>query len=165
MNTVPQGRIRFQLEWQIGAPPERVFAAWTRAEELEWFFNERMPRPDEPIEVDLRVGGSWRQVMVLDEERRYVTGGIYREISQDKKIVFAWGAIDGWPLLHPDQLDDAPQITVLFEPSEHGTLLLLDVDIPPGMSEQLARERLLGAVQEGWKDTVERLARRFTAPD
>jgi hypothetical protein len=40
-------------------------------------------------------------------------------------------------------------------------LLVLDVDIPEGMSEELARERLLGAVRAGWQDTVDRCQRRF----
>jgi uncharacterized protein YndB with AHSA1/START domain len=143
------------------ATPERVFAAWTQPAKLGWFFNEQMPRPDEPIQVDLRVGGAWRQVMVIDQETRYVTGGIYLEIVPDEKLVFAWGAVDGWPRIRPDRLDEAPRVTVIFKPSSGGTLLILDVDIPESMSEELARERLLGAVREGWKSTVGRCVRQL----
>jgi len=155
------GRTRFRLDWQIRAMPDRVFAAWTRPAELGWFFNERMPRPDEPVEVDLQVGGAWRQVMVIDPETRYVTGGIYLEIVPGEKLVYAWGAVDGWPRIAPARLDEAPRITVTFTPSGGGTLLVLDVDIPEGMSEELARMRLLDAVQAGWQDTVNRCAQQF----
>lgn len=124
-----------------------------------------MPRPDEPVEIDLRVGGAWRQVMVIDQETRYVTGGIYLDIVPGEKLVFAWGAVDGWPRIRSDQLDEAPRVTVMFKPSSGGTLLILDVDIPESMSEELARERLLGAAQEGWKSTVDRCARQLATAD
>jgi uncharacterized protein YndB with AHSA1/START domain len=37
---------------------------------------------------------------------------VYREIVPDEKLVFAWGATDGWPKLDPDRLHDSPQVTV-----------------------------------------------------
>ncbi|MFY8031154.1 MAG: SRPBCC family protein, partial [Devosia sp.] len=43
------------------APPDVVFDAWTRPEALGWFFNPDNPT-DIPAEVDLRVGGEWRQM-------------------------------------------------------------------------------------------------------
>lgn len=163
MSDAAPGPTCFRLDWRIRTTPAKAFAAWTRPAELGWFFNERMPRPDEPIVVDLRVGGAWRQVMVHDAETRYVTGGIYREIVTDQKLVFAWGAVDGWPLIAPDRLDEAPQVTVTFEPIDDGTLIILDVVIPPGMSEEFARERLLTAVQAGWQEAVDRFTRLFWA--
>ena len=50
--------------------------------------------------------------MVIDRSTVYFTGGVYREIVPDEKLVFAWGATDGWPKLDPDRLDDSPQVTV-----------------------------------------------------
>lgn len=163
MNPSRPGRTRFRLDWQIRAAPEQVYAAWTVPSQLDWFFNDAMPRPDEPIEVDLRVGGAWRQMMVIDAENRYVTGGIYREIVPNEKIVFAWGAVDGWPRISLDRLDDAPSVTVMFVPHDSGTLLVLDVDIPEGMAEEFARSGLLDAVREGWRDTAGRCASSFAA--
>jgi hypothetical protein len=92
------GRTRrdFTLTWTLDALPRRS--------------SRRGPTritPPEPIELDLRVGGVWRQHMMIDESTAYVTGGIYREIVPDEKLVFAWGATDGWPRLDPDQLDAA----------------------------------------------------------
>lgn len=163
MSATSPGRTRFRLDWRIRATPQQVFEAWTQPAKLGWFFNERMPRPDEPIEVDLRVGGAWRQVMVIDAETRYVTGGIYLEIVPHERLVFAWGAVGGWPSLIPDRLDEAPRVTVALAATSSGTALTLDVDIPEAMSEELARTRLLNAVQAGWQDTVDRCAAHFGA--
>ena len=66
------------------------------------------PVPSEPIELDLSVGGAWRQFMLIDEDTAYFTGGVYLEIVPDEKLVFAWGATDGWPKLDPDNLDRSP---------------------------------------------------------
>jgi hypothetical protein len=41
---------------------------------LHWFYNPDHPTPSEPIELDLRVGGSWRQRMVVDERTAYRRG-------------------------------------------------------------------------------------------
>ena len=35
--------------------------------------------------------------MVINEGTAYDTGGVYREIDADRKLVFAWGATAGWP--------------------------------------------------------------------
>ena len=73
--TEPPGTT-FRLTWMIAAPPSNVFRAWTDPAHLQWFFNDAMPIPDEPIEVDLRVGGAWRQMMVINASTGYYTGGI-----------------------------------------------------------------------------------------
>ena len=45
--------------------------------------------------------------MVIDESTNFVTGGIYREIVEDERLVFTWGATDGWPKIDPERLDEA----------------------------------------------------------
>ena len=102
----------FTLSWMLDAPPAKVFRAWTDPEHLQWFYNDHQPIPDDPIEVDLRVGGVWRQRMVISEKTDYITGGVYREIVRDEKLVFSWGATDGWPELDPERLDENPLVTV-----------------------------------------------------
>ncbi len=44
-----------------------------------------------------------------------MTGGIYREIVPNEKLVFIWGATDGWPKIDPDELDDSPTVTVTLD--------------------------------------------------
>ncbi|MEO8528678.1 MAG: SRPBCC domain-containing protein [Pseudolysinimonas sp.] len=73
----------YTLTWHFDVSPERVFRGWTEPELLGWFFNPEQPTPDEPVEVDLRVGGTWSQKMNVDDETRYLTGGVYREVVRD----------------------------------------------------------------------------------
>ncbi|TPW74173.1 SRPBCC family protein [Schumannella soli] len=150
----------FTLTWRFPVPRDRVFRAWTDPAHLDWFFNDEQPRPAEPTEVDLRVGGAWRQTMVIDAETRYVTGGVYREIVPDERLVFVFGAVGGWPELAGPAIDDAPVTTLTFVDAEvdgaPGTLLTLDLDFPVHLDEHVARE-LLGAMRPGWQQTVARL--------
>jgi len=66
-----------------------------------WYFNPQFLPPDEPITVDLRVGGTWRLIMAYDAESSAATGGIYREIVPGKRLVFDMGAVDGCPASTP----------------------------------------------------------------
>ena len=77
----------FTLTWTLDADPADVFRAWTEPEHLDWFYNDEQPRPDGPIELDLRIGGVWRQLMVIDANTSYFTGGMYREIVPDERLV------------------------------------------------------------------------------
>jgi uncharacterized protein YndB with AHSA1/START domain len=149
-------RREFTLTWTLEASPADVFQAWTDPDHLEWFYNDEQPLPREPIELDLRVGGVWRQKMIIDEGTAYVTGGVYREIVPDEKLVFAWGATDGWPDLDIDRLDNSPQVTVTFDKADGRTELTLHVELPVSRSEDL--HGWWSHAQDGWRDTVDRLA-------
>jgi uncharacterized protein YndB with AHSA1/START domain len=157
MNTTAVAPYEFTRTWTFEASPANVFRAWTDPDRLGWFYNDAQPIPTEPIEVDLRVGGVWRQLMVISEQTSYYTGGVYREIVSDEKLAFSWGAVDGWPELDPDRPEDSPLVTVTFSPTGRGTELRLNVKLPEGA----ARDRLGNfwphAIQNGWGDTVDRL--------
>lgn len=147
----------FTLTWTLAAPPEQVFRAWTDPDQLEWYYNPAQPIPDEPIELDLRVGGVWRQRMVIDEDTAYYTGGVYREIVPGRSLVFAWGATGGWPALDVDELDASPLVTVTFATSEGGTELTVQVELPASLPDD-GVPGWWGYVENGWRDTVDRLA-------
>jgi uncharacterized protein YndB with AHSA1/START domain len=152
----------FTLTWTLDAPRAQVFRAWTDPDHLHWYYNDQQPMPDEPIEVDLRVGGVWRQRMVIDESTDYVTGGVYREVVPDEKLVFAWGATDGWPKLDPDNLDDSPRVTVTLDQSDGRTEMTVHVELPAGLAEEEVRKLFAMGVREGWHDTVDRLAAQLS---
>ncbi len=151
----------FTLTWTLDAPPPDVFRAWTDPEHMQWFYNPDAPAPTEPLQVDLRVGGAWRQHMVIDATTDYVTGGVYREIVPDEKLVFTWGATGGWPELDPDRLDDSPLVTVTLTGSSERTEMSVRVELPAGLSEDGVREWLSMGIRDGWRDTVDRLAAVF----
>jgi uncharacterized protein YndB with AHSA1/START domain len=95
---------------------------------------------------------------VIDERTNYVTGGAYREIVLEEKLVFAWGATDGWPTLDPDDFDESPRVTVTLDQSDGRTEMTLHVERPAGLSVEEAQELFAMGGCEGWRDTVDRLA-------
>lgn len=141
-------------------PRAMVFRAWTVPSELEWFLNPDQPRPMQPIEVDLRVGGAWTVPMVIDADTSYTTGGIYLEIVPNERIVFAWGAEEGWPRLDREDLTAGPVATLEFE-DLHGDpsacRATMTLALPDSMAEPEVREWLAKGIGHGWRDTVGRL--------
>lgn len=140
----------YTLTWRFDAAPERVYRAWTEPELLGWFFNPAQPTPDEPIELDLRVGGHWRQRMIVDPGTEYVTGGVYRELDPGRRLAFAFGAVGGWPEIDPDDLDAGPQVVIDLEPDGTGTRMTLTMSFPDGYEPH-------PAMRDGWQQTVGRL--------
>jgi uncharacterized protein YndB with AHSA1/START domain len=147
----------FTLTYTLDSPAAEVFRAWTDPEHLDWFYNDEQPRPTEPIEVDLRVGGAWRQFMVVNDETAYFTGGIYREIEPNEKLVFTWGAIGGWPELDAEHLDDSPVVTVTLKERDGHTRMTVHVELPEAFVEGENPPGFLDHVEAGMRDTVGRL--------
>jgi len=146
----------FTLTWTLDAPPETVFGAWTDPARLGWFYNPEQPIPDEPIELDLRVGGAWRQMMVIDEETSYFTGGVYREIVPNERLTFAWGATDGWPRLDLEDLDQSPQVTLHLRQTPSGTKMTLHCELPADLPDD-GVPGWWPMFRGGMHDTVDRL--------
>jgi len=71
------------------APRQRVFDAWTKAEELKRWHSAG-PTTVDATEVDLRVGGKWRVDMRSPEGRTYYVSGSYREIDPPNRLVYTW---------------------------------------------------------------------------
>jgi uncharacterized protein YndB with AHSA1/START domain len=109
--------------------------------------------------IDLSVGGVWRQHMVIDATTAYFTGGVYREIVPDEKLVFSWGAVGGWPELDLDHLDDSPLVTLTLSQVGGRTEMTVHVEIPASLSEKGMPEGWFDHIQDGWRVTVDRLAR------
>ena len=151
----PMQKRGFTLTRTYPVPPETVFAAWTDPKQLGWFFNADMPVEQEP-EVDLRVGGAWRQQMVERPGKSYVTGGIYREIEPPRRLVFNFGAVGGWPDLTAG-LHDALLVTLLFNPVPGGTEMVCHLEVPAHVSDAKAKEWFDLGIEGGWTQTVDRL--------
>ncbi|MFF1574096.1 SRPBCC domain-containing protein [Leifsonia sp. NPDC058292] len=150
----------FTLTRILDAPRDLVFQAWTDPAHLGWFFAEGTPA-DEPVEVDLRVGGAWRQRMIESDTKQYVTGGIYREIVPGERIVFEFGAVGGWPEIRPDRPDEVPVVTVQLDDLGDKTELTLRVELPERLSDAEAQAWLDLGIREGWGITIDRLVARF----
>ena len=71
---------------EFDAPKHLVYKAWTTPELVKRWWNAK--RGEVTIaEIDLRVGGRWRYVMVTDDGLEVGFHGEYREIVPNERIV------------------------------------------------------------------------------
>jgi uncharacterized protein YndB with AHSA1/START domain len=123
---------------EFDAPKHLVYKAWTTPELLKRWWSAR--RGEMTVaEVDLRVGGEWRYVMIAHGEFEVAFHGEYREIVRDERIV-STEVFEGMP--------DAPALdtTTFIEVHGRTTLSILvqhssqanrDAHINSGMEDGL----------------------------
>jgi uncharacterized protein YndB with AHSA1/START domain len=71
---------------EFDAPRHLVYKAWTTPELVKRWWNAK--RGEMTVaEIDLRVGGRWRYVMVTDDGFEVAFHGEYREIVPNERIV------------------------------------------------------------------------------
>ena len=162
MTTRTETHSGFTLTRTLDAPRDLVFQAWTDPDHMHWFFNPNMTPPGERAKVDLRVGGAWRLRMVVSEDNDYITGGIYKEIVPDEKLVFEWGAVGGWPEIDPARGAAGLVVTVELAGMGDKTEMALRLDFPDGLSDAKVRKLLDMGMRHGWGDTIDRLVAVFT---
>jgi uncharacterized protein YndB with AHSA1/START domain len=151
----------FTLVRLLEATPAEAFRAWTDPNKLGWFFSGNRSTLPDPIAVDLAVNGAWRQLMIVDDYTQYVTGGVYREIVTNEKLVFAWGAVGGWPELSSPDAVDGPLVTLTFTQLETVTRLALAVSFDDSVSDERVDEWLAAGIERGWNQTLDRLVSLF----
>jgi uncharacterized protein YndB with AHSA1/START domain len=135
---------KLQVRRVYAVSPEQLFKAWTTPEELKrWHAPDPMTVP--LVEVDLRVGGSYRIHMREPGGQEYHVSGTYRVVEPPRKLVYTWK----W-----DHEDTATQVTLEFKPQGNGTELVLT-------HEGFASEDSQARHEHGWTSIFERLAREF----
>ena len=81
---------------ELDAPPHLVYRAWTTPELVKrWWSGQRGEMT--LVEIDLRVGGAWRYVMVTAGGHEVGFHGEYREIVPDERIVATEIYEGPWP--------------------------------------------------------------------
>lgn len=158
----------FTLRRLLPAPRERVFQAWTDPDHLHWFYNDTAPIPSDPIQVDLTIGGAWRQRMVIDRVTDYVTGGIYREIARPERLAFLWGAVGGWPNIDLARPEDNPLAIVMLD-DEADAAAATELDFILVLPDHLSADRVKAwrntGMSAGWSATLDRLAAALSRSD
>ncbi|WP_218220298.1 SRPBCC domain-containing protein [Nesterenkonia sp. Act20] len=83
----------FTLARTFASTPDEIWSAWTNPDEAaQWFSSENAFTPRDSVEMDVRVGGRYAYTIVNSTEgARYLTGGVYREVSPYERLVFTWG--------------------------------------------------------------------------
>jgi uncharacterized protein YndB with AHSA1/START domain len=131
----------------IRVPPERVFAALSTREVVDWWGDPSMYRTT-AWQSDVRVGGPWRASGIASDGSPFSVGGTYLEVDPPRKLVQTW---------NPDW-DDLPEtrITYLLEAIEGGTRLTLRHEgFGPAHRESCSRHG------DGWERVLGWLLRHF----
>jgi uncharacterized protein YndB with AHSA1/START domain len=135
---------------EFDAPRHLVYKAWTTPELVRrWWGGHRGEMT--VAEIDLRVGGRWRYVMVADGGFEVAFHGEYREIVPDQRIVNTQvyelpGAADAEGALN----------TVTFTEVDGRTTLTLLVQVP---TRELRDEILSSGMEVGMQEQMELLER------
>jgi uncharacterized protein YndB with AHSA1/START domain len=122
---------------EFDAPRHLVFEAWTTPELVKRWWSGRSGEMV-VVEIDLRVGGRWRYVMVAEGGFEVAFHGEYREIVPDERIVTT-EVYEG----APEGGGEALNIITFTEVNGRTTLALL---VQCASSEQ--RDAILGSGME-----------------
>ena len=132
----------------FAAPPALVFRAWTDpARMMQWYAPEGMTTPY--AESDLRVGGRFRVLMRESDGAEHDVSGEFREIVQDRKLVFTWTWVRS--------PDETSLVTVEFEPAGDGTRLTLTHEQLPDVAERDSHHG-------GWSGALNKLGSLVAQP-
>jgi uncharacterized protein YndB with AHSA1/START domain len=132
------GRVVATVE--IAAPPERVFAALTSREVVDWWIRPGVFNTTSWT-GDVRVGGAWQTSGVARGEP-YSVAGIFIEIDPPRKLVQTWQRV-GAP-------GEPSTVTYLLDRIEGGTRLTLQ-------HSGLASPEFRDSVGAGWETSLRRL--------
>jgi uncharacterized protein YndB with AHSA1/START domain len=134
---------------EFDAPKRLVYKAWTTPELVRRWWNAK--RGVVTIaEIDLRVGGRWRYVMVTDDGFEVGFHGEYREIVPDERIV-STEVYEGLPEGAPSE---GTLNTATFAETDGRTMLTILVQCP----SKTVRDAIIDSGMEiGMQDAMDLL--------
>jgi uncharacterized protein YndB with AHSA1/START domain len=121
---------------RLRASPQKVYAAWTQAENLiQWFAAQAKPGSVK-ADLDVRVDGRYRISFIDENSGEYhEVGGLYREVVPDARLQFTWA----W---HSTPERES-LVTIEFKPDADGTLMIF-------RQEQFADQAARDNHERGW---------------
>jgi uncharacterized protein YndB with AHSA1/START domain len=135
------------------APRHLVYRAYTEPDLIKrWWSGERGEVTS--VEVDLRVGGRWRYVMVANAGFEVAFHGEFRQIVPNERIVNT----EVFEMPEPDTMPDdlAPVVTTTFEEHEGRTTMIQVIET--GIRE--VRDAIIASGMEGgMQEAMDRLER------
>lgn len=130
------------------APRDVVFEAWTNpAHVTQWFCPKGFTKTTD--EIDLRVGGRWRFVMIAPDGTRYDNRIVYLEIRSPDLLVYD----------HGRDMDDDPtrfRVTITFDEQSDKKTVVTMRQLHPTKAQRDAGIGF-GAVEIGY-GTIDKLA-------
>src|SRR5688500_13274451 len=137
------------IKREFDAPKHLVYKAWTTPELVKRWWNAK--RGEMTIaEIDLRVGGTWRYVMVADGGFEVGFHGEYREIVPNERIV-STEVCEGMPEGAPEE---GTLNTATFTEAEGRTTLTVLVQAP---SKEVRDAIIDSGMEAGMQDAMDLL--------
>jgi uncharacterized protein YndB with AHSA1/START domain len=140
---------------EFNAPKHLIYEAWTTPELVKRWWSGKRGRVT-IAEIDLRVGGRWRYVMVANGGFEVAFHGEYREIVPNERIVNT----EIYEVPDAEQLPeaDAPLNIVTFTEADGRTTLTLLVQCTTKeLRDQIVNSGMEAGLQEGL-DLLEQVA-------
>ena len=149
--TLPTER-QIVITREFDAPRHLVYRAYTTPELIErWWAGERGTVTS--VQVDLRVGGSWRYVMMADGGFEVAFHGEFREIGPDERIV----STEMFEMPGADE-SQAPLVTTTFVEHDGRTTFMQVADCPDEhVRDMIVESGMEAGMQEGM-DLLEQVA-------
>jgi len=152
--------LEVSISREIDAPRHLVFRAWTSPDLVRRWWAGRLGEVT-VADVDLRVGGKWRQVTVMGGGFEIALHGEYREVVPNERIVSTeiYEATAGGPA-QPGAVADEHLLlhTVTFAELDGRTILTLLIHCPSKEERDLVVTSWVEAgMQEQW-DLLEQIA-------
>ena len=137
---------------EFDAPKELVYKAWTTPELVKRWWSGQKGEVT-LAEIDLRVGGVWRYVMVAGEGFEVAFHGEYREILPNERIV----STEIYEI--PDQGDSPPTLnTATFTEVDGRTTLEILVECPTKELRDTIIDSGMESGMQGSMDALEQVA-------
>ena len=103
------GADELRITRTFDAPASVLFALWSEPRHMKrWMGPANFTCPE--VEIDFRVGGTYRAMIKSAERGENWFGGVYREIEQDRRLVFTFAWDNDGPSAGIETL-----VTVTFE--------------------------------------------------
>lgn len=133
------------LKRRLKAPPEKVYEAWTKPEQMIRWWGKSTCR-DPIAETDVKVGGRFRVQFWGEGGEHHSVSGVYREIEPNRRLVFSWA----WQST-PER---ESLVTIGLKPDGDGTILTLQ-------HEQFFDQKACDDHGVGWNAALDNLERIF----
>jgi len=146
---------------QFDAPKHLVYKAWTTPDLVKrWWSGKRGEM--KLVEIDLRVGGAWRYVMLAHGSFEVAFHGTFREIRPNERLVTT--EVYEMPGTSEPAEDEVPINTITFTETNRRTTLTLLTQCPnPTLRDTIINSGMETGMQEQM-DILEDLTRSLTQP-
>jgi uncharacterized protein YndB with AHSA1/START domain len=135
---------------EFDAPKHLVYRAYTEPDLIKRWWSGRRGEVTS-AEVDLRVGGTWRYVMVANDGSEVAFHGRFREVLHDERLVTT-EIFEGAPV--EDEERDGALDTVKFEEAGGRTTLTTLMELP---SREVRDMILETGMEDGMQEAFDRL--------